>query len=506
MTTRVYIGVGSNLGDRAAHLRAALAAVRAEIDSGATLSTIFETEPRLDEEQPPFLNAVIGAQTDLAPQALLDALLGMERSLGRRRDLDRPKGPRTIDMDVLVFGEQIVDTARLSIPHPGLRDRRFVLAPLASMAPELVIPGLGSVRSLLSACPDDGWVRPLVTAQPTGALLACLLVFLVLAAACDIRPPVQRAAGVDFDQAVHAPFRAPERPASVAPTDTGKDNEVIDILIDKRKEVFQRPESTVLTQAEALAARAGRQFDMIDLYRKTYDERGPGHYVAPRLAYAYINIGLNDAARKIVDKMLIARPNDWRTHFIHGWLRGTENKDAEGAIVETLDAWQKALDLGVKDQELYGVSPAFIQKRVTDARAMLERAGKSPTSQPAQPKAPSDPLASADALLSSGQAKAAFMSYSRISEADPKNHRAAVGRAIAGWEAVGGDDPAAGLGLLDKVAERQDLTAVELDRLGKTFLEGPKDKERAKSTWARLLAQFPDYAASVKLKERLEGL
>ncbi len=501
--TRVFLGVGSNLGDRAAHLHGALDAVRERIDANARISTLFETEPRLDESQPQFLNAAIELQTTLAPRELLRILLEIEVGRGRRRELDRPKGPRTVDLDILVFGQQTIDSPDLTVPHPGLATRRFVLAPLAALAPDLVVPGLSTVATLLAACSDEGWVRP--AALRTG-LLASLMVLVLLLGGCDLRPPVQRAAGVDFDQAVHAPFRAPERAEPARTDENPKDNEVIDILVDKRKELFQRPESTVLTQAEALAARSGRQFDMIDIYRKTYDERGAGHYVAPRLAYAYINIGLLAEARKIVDKLLIARPDDWRTHFIHGWLRGTENKDAETAIVETLQAWEKALQLGVKEQELYGVSREFIQKRVTDARTMLDRAGKSPTSQPAAPLSDDAKLAKADQLLHSKQAKAAFLEYSKIAQADPTNHAAAVGRAIAGWQAIGAEDEAAGLGLLDKVAERQDLTAFELDRLGAAYLEGPKDKERAKATWSRLLAQFPDYAASVKLQERLSGL
>lgn len=504
----VYIGVGSNLGDRVEHLAAAMAAVRCALDPQARMSRIFETEPRLDEHQPPFLNAVIAARTDLDPHGVLDVLLGIEQSLGRSRAQDRPKGPRTIDLDVLLCGEHVIDTDRLTLPHPGLSLRRFVLAPLVDVEPDLHIDGLGDVRRLLADCPDEGWVRPVKPAPAPAsvpAAVAVLGVLLCLCAACDLRPPVERAAGVDFDQAVRAPFRAPERAAAPPAPDGGKDNEVIDILVDKRKELFERPESTVLTQAEALAARSGRQFDMIDIYRKTYDEKGAGHYVAPRLAYAYINIGLNDAARKIVDQMMIARPDDWRTWFIHGWLRGTENKDPESAIVETLDAWQKALDIGVVEQELYGVSREFIEKRVTEARAMLERTGKSPASKPAA-RTQAELLAEAEALLAADNAKAAFMAFARLVDKDPKDTHAAVGRAVAGWKAIGAEDPAAGLGLLDKVAEREDLNAVELDRLGAAFLDGPKDKERAKAVWSRVLAQFPDYAESVDLQERLQGL
>ena len=136
---------------------------------------------------------------------------------------------------------------------------------------------------------------------------------------------------------------------------------------------------------------------------------------------------------------------------------------------------------------------------------MLQRAGKAPASQPAV-KTTDELLADADALLAQDNAKAAFMVFAKLVDKDPKNTRAAVGRAVAGWKAIGADDPAAGLGLLDKVAEREDLSAVELDRLGAAFLDGPKDKERAKAVWSRAMVQFPDYAESVGLRERLQGL
>jgi 2-amino-4-hydroxy-6-hydroxymethyldihydropteridine diphosphokinase len=374
---QIYIGIGSNLGDRSAHLQDALRGIRQCLDAGASISRAFETEPRMDADQPPFLNAVIEARTDLAPSAVLTALLGLERSLGRDRSHDRPKGPRLIDLDLLVHGNCVVNETGLQVPHPGIAHRRFVLAPLAELAPELEVPGLNAtVGQLLRDCPDSGWVRPLQPAPKAARLGALLLLIavLVLASGCDLRPPVQRAAGVDFDRVVRAPFRAPQRSVANPPSADAKDNEIIDILVEKRRELFERPESTVLTQAEALAARSGRQFDMIDIYRKTYDEKGAGHYVAPRLAYAYINIGLHDASRQIVDKLMKARPNDWRTWFLHGWLRGTEEQNAPMAVRETVDAWERALQLGPKDRELYGVNRAFIEKRVKDAKAMLERA------------------------------------------------------------------------------------------------------------------------------------
>jgi 2-amino-4-hydroxy-6-hydroxymethyldihydropteridine diphosphokinase len=112
------------------------------------LSTIRETEPWGLEEQPRFLNAVAELETTLSPRALLDRLLEIERGLGRTRDGPR-WGPRTIDLDLLLFGSESIDEPGLTVPHPRLHERLFVLEPLAELDPELEIPGRGPVRALL---------------------------------------------------------------------------------------------------------------------------------------------------------------------------------------------------------------------------------------------------------------------------------------------------------------------------------------------------------------------
>ncbi len=143
--TRAYIGLGSNLGDREESIRRA-----AELIGARRLSTIRETEPWGIENQPSFLNAVARLETDLAPRRLLDRLLEVERTLGRTRDGIR-FGPRTIDLDLLLYGEETIDEAGLQVPHPRLHERRFVLEPLAELEPGLVVPGRGPVSALLAA-------------------------------------------------------------------------------------------------------------------------------------------------------------------------------------------------------------------------------------------------------------------------------------------------------------------------------------------------------------------
>ena len=132
--TLAYIGIGSNLGDRSAHLQAALGAM-SRIGTISRGSSIYETAPVGGVEQDPFLNAVVALETDLGPRELLDGLLGIEAARGRRRDVRW--GPRTLDLDLLVYGDSRLDEPGLTIPHPEIGNRRFVLVPLVEADPRL---------------------------------------------------------------------------------------------------------------------------------------------------------------------------------------------------------------------------------------------------------------------------------------------------------------------------------------------------------------------------------
>ncbi len=144
----VYLGLGSNLGDREAMLQSALRALDSPRLQIRRLSPIYETEPMDVSRQPWFLNLVAEAETDLFPLQLLHRTAKVEAQLGRRRLA--PKGPRSIDIDILLFGNAVVTTAALEIPHPRFRARRFVLAPLADLAPNLRDPVTRkTVRELL---------------------------------------------------------------------------------------------------------------------------------------------------------------------------------------------------------------------------------------------------------------------------------------------------------------------------------------------------------------------
>jgi len=148
MLKKIYLGLGSNLGDREEMLRRAVAALDGPRLRVLRVSPVYETEPMDVRNQPWFLNVVVEAETDLFPLQLLHRTTKLEVELGRRRLV--PKGPRSIDIDILLYGNAVVDTPSLEIPHPRFRERRFVLAPLADLVPELRDPVTRkSIRELL---------------------------------------------------------------------------------------------------------------------------------------------------------------------------------------------------------------------------------------------------------------------------------------------------------------------------------------------------------------------
>jgi 2-amino-4-hydroxy-6-hydroxymethyldihydropteridine diphosphokinase len=155
--TRVYVGLGANLGDA----RAVLADAYAELQRlpetrGHRCSPWFRTAP-IDSSGPDYLNSVACFDTTLSPQALLEALQRIEQAHGRERPYRN--APRTLDLDVLLYGQQSIATPSLTIPHPRMHHRAFVLQPLAALAPEAVIPGRGSVSSLLPQVADQACER-----------------------------------------------------------------------------------------------------------------------------------------------------------------------------------------------------------------------------------------------------------------------------------------------------------------------------------------------------------
>jgi 2-amino-4-hydroxy-6-hydroxymethyldihydropteridine diphosphokinase len=155
----VHLSLGSNIGDREGNLRAAIEKL-STIGRVSAVSSFYETEPMEVKEQAWFLNCAVELETEKSAQELLDALLTIERGMGRERL--QPKGPRNIDIDILLVADAVIDEKGLKVPHPAMHERRFVLAPLAEIAPDAIHPVFKrSVRELLEALPEAGAVRRL---------------------------------------------------------------------------------------------------------------------------------------------------------------------------------------------------------------------------------------------------------------------------------------------------------------------------------------------------------
>ena len=162
MPELAYLSLGSNLGNREQHLRDAIQRLQS-IGTVRSVSSLYETEPVEFTEQPDFLNCAVALETSASPAQLMVQLLDIEKTLGRQRI--QKKGPRTIDLDLLLFGDQVINAPELTIPHPAMHQRRFVLVPLAEIAPGARHPIFKkTIRELQGELPASQTVRKL---QPT---------------------------------------------------------------------------------------------------------------------------------------------------------------------------------------------------------------------------------------------------------------------------------------------------------------------------------------------------
>ena len=154
--TRAYVGLGANVGNRRENLDRAVELMAGEPGIRVlAVSSVRETDPVGYEDQPRFLNAVCVLETELGPRELLHRLLAIERTLGRERTGPR-FGPRTIDLDLLLYGNETLSEPGLTVPHPRLAERLFVLEPLHELAPDLVLPGGRALRELLRGLRESG--------------------------------------------------------------------------------------------------------------------------------------------------------------------------------------------------------------------------------------------------------------------------------------------------------------------------------------------------------------
>lgn len=149
----VYIGLGSNLDNPLQHIQTAIHDLRSvEGIRVVAVSSLYQSPPMGPPDQPDYVNAVMSLETALTPHQLLDLLQSIEQLHGRERK--RHWGERTLDLDILLYGEQTLNDDRLKIPHPGMLERAFVLYPLAEIAPNIEIPGAGKLQDVLSSCPQ----------------------------------------------------------------------------------------------------------------------------------------------------------------------------------------------------------------------------------------------------------------------------------------------------------------------------------------------------------------
>jgi 2-amino-4-hydroxy-6-hydroxymethyldihydropteridine diphosphokinase len=150
----VYLSLGSNVGDRESNLRTAIAKL-GELGAVTAVSSFFETEPVEFTAQPWFLNCAVALRTELMPKTFLSRVMAIEQQMGRRRV--QPKGPRTIDIDILLFGNAVISAPQLEVPHPAMHERRFVLEPMAEIAAEARHPVLKrTIRELLGELAHAG--------------------------------------------------------------------------------------------------------------------------------------------------------------------------------------------------------------------------------------------------------------------------------------------------------------------------------------------------------------
>lgn len=159
MQKTVYLSLGSNVGDRLATIQAAITQI-ANSGRVTAVSSVYETEPVDFAAQPWFLNCVVKLETEKMPSQLLPLMLKIERQHGRNRSTEHGKGPRTLDIDILLFGNSVIKTKDLTVPHPAMHQRRFVLEPLAEISPGVRHPILkNTIKELLQALPAGQAVR-----------------------------------------------------------------------------------------------------------------------------------------------------------------------------------------------------------------------------------------------------------------------------------------------------------------------------------------------------------
>lgn len=226
-----------------------------------------------------------------------------------------------------------------------------------------------------------------------------LIALAALLPACDLAPPQASVGAAELHRPLVGLLELSTHNSPPPDADTPEAqqrraelNELMDKFLARGPEIFQAEETDKhLNGIEEMASNTGRSFALIDLYREVYDKLGPSHYVAPRLAWAYLNLGQVDLARKVVDASLKVRPDDARLYFVHGYLLGREREMNNDVLKEVHAAWTRALSLDPKLERLFGVRADVVRDRVAQMERLL---GTLPPSAPASgpPPPPQAPV------------------------------------------------------------------------------------------------------------------
>lgn len=309
MSVVVFLGLGSNQGDREANLRTAVDAL-AEVVDVDVVSSLYETEPVGYHDQPDFLNLALRAHTDLNPEALLAELLRIERSMGRERTF--PNAPRTIDIDVLLYGDRVIDLPELSVPHPRMTARAFTLLPLIEIDAGLVHPGTGErLADLVARTPLERATRVGALGRGAARVLATLGIALAaLVGACSREPAGEEGGDPELEAMIDSILPRIERVtgmpsrAEVRAERRGRD-ELRAYLEQRMAEELPEEE---LRRTQLLYQELGLLPDSIDLRALLLDlltEQVVGYYDPPTKTF-YLVAGADDAtAREVLAHELV---------------------------------------------------------------------------------------------------------------------------------------------------------------------------------------------------------
>lgn len=355
-------------------------------------------------------------------------------------------------------------------------------------------------------------------------------------AGCDGAAVQERPFGIALQPPIHAPWVEPPQAASeeAAPSSDAErrqledTNKLLDEFGQRAPAAFMTEEAAAhLPGLERFYFATGRYLELVDIYRTAYDAHGPGHFVAPRLAWAYLTLGDDARASEVLDAAMQARPNDAWVHFTYGYMLGmrpTNDPEVGRAVYR---AWSKALELDPAFVGPQGVTAERLRGRLEEMAKLLRQQGIPLEEAPKAPEAPEAPgglevapvsaaaappaedaasgdarLLEAESLLASGKANEAGKLFDALLQTYPQSQRADVGRALAAWRSETVDRQDAEK-MLRHVTQRPDLSGRQCYELGVLLYRELKDRTAALALWRQAAARDPGFAAQVRLEETI---